>query len=104
MDPAEIEAAAEAFEAAAARGEYFPRAWFDRLAVDDVGRLGRHHLVGVLGREDGREVHRHVGHERRNEFQDVGILSGELTESPDRVQAGEPVVPIAGDFPENVRR
>src|SRR5438105_4923268 len=36
VDPAEIQAAAAAFEAAAARGEYFPQAWFGRLAVDDA--------------------------------------------------------------------
>src|SRR5438067_6192163 len=39
MDPAEIQAAAAAFEAAAARGEYFPQAWFDRLAVDNAYRI-----------------------------------------------------------------
>ncbi len=39
MDPEEIQAAAAAFEAAAARGEYFPQAWFGRLAVDDAYRI-----------------------------------------------------------------
>ena len=32
MNQSEIAAAAQEFEAAQARGEYFPRAWFDRLA------------------------------------------------------------------------
>ena len=32
MSPSEIEAASAAFETAAARGEYFPKAWADRLA------------------------------------------------------------------------
>ncbi|TMJ57086.1 MAG: 2-keto-4-pentenoate hydratase, partial [Alphaproteobacteria bacterium] len=36
MDPAEIEAAAAAFETAAARGEYFLQDWADRLSVDDA--------------------------------------------------------------------
>ena len=39
MDPPEIEAAAAAFEAAAAHGEYFPEAWQDRLSVDDAYRI-----------------------------------------------------------------
>ena len=50
MDPAEIEAAAAAFEAAAAHGEYFPEAWQDRLSVDDAYRilLARLRLRGVV--------------------------------------------------------
>jgi len=36
VDPAEIEAAAAAFETAAARGEYFLQDWADRLSVDDA--------------------------------------------------------------------
>jgi 2-keto-4-pentenoate hydratase len=39
MNPAEIEAAAAAFETAAAHGEYFPQAWADRLAIDDAYRI-----------------------------------------------------------------
>src|SRR5580700_3467046 len=39
MSPSEIEAAAAAFETAAARGEYFPKAWADRLAIDDAYRI-----------------------------------------------------------------
>ena len=50
MDPAEIQTAAAAFEAAAARGEYFPQAWIGRLAVDDAYRmlLARLRLRGVV--------------------------------------------------------
>ncbi|HEY4472435.1 MAG TPA: fumarylacetoacetate hydrolase family protein [Stellaceae bacterium] len=49
MDAAEIEATAAAFEAAAARGEYFPQGWADRLAIDDAYRilLTRLRLRGV---------------------------------------------------------
>jgi 2-keto-4-pentenoate hydratase len=39
MDPSEIAAAVQEFEAAQARGEYFPRAWFDRLSLDDAYRI-----------------------------------------------------------------
>ena len=35
MDQSEIAAAVEEFETARARGEYFPKAWFDRLTLDD---------------------------------------------------------------------
>jgi 2-keto-4-pentenoate hydratase len=50
VDQAEIQATATAFEAAAARGEYFPQAWADRLAVDDAYRilLARLRLRGVV--------------------------------------------------------
>ena len=49
MDPAQIEAAAEAFEAAAARGEYFPQDWAARLTIDDAYciLLARLRLRGV---------------------------------------------------------
>jgi 2-keto-4-pentenoate hydratase len=39
MNPAQVEAAAAAFEAAAARGEYFPVAWAGRLNLDDAYRI-----------------------------------------------------------------
>jgi 2-keto-4-pentenoate hydratase len=39
MDQGEIVAAAEEFEAARARGEYFPRAWFGRLTLDEAYRI-----------------------------------------------------------------
>ena len=49
MEAAEIDATAAAFEAAAARGEYFPQDWADRLAIDDAYRilLARLRLRGV---------------------------------------------------------
>jgi 2-keto-4-pentenoate hydratase len=39
MDERGLVAAAVEFEAARARGEYFPAAWFDRLSLDDAYRL-----------------------------------------------------------------
>src|ERR1700691_3717618 len=39
MDEHELAAAVAEFEAARARGEYFPAAWFDRLSLDDAYRL-----------------------------------------------------------------
>jgi 2-keto-4-pentenoate hydratase len=49
MDQSEIAAAAQEFEAARARGEYFPRSWFDRLTLDDAYRI----LLALNGRGDG---------------------------------------------------
>jgi 2-keto-4-pentenoate hydratase len=49
MDQSEIAAAAQEFEAAQARGEYFPRAWFDRLALDDAYRI----LLALVRRRRG---------------------------------------------------
>jgi hypothetical protein len=39
MNQSEIEAVAQEFETAHARGEYFPREWFDRLSLDDAYRI-----------------------------------------------------------------
>ena len=39
MDDGAFSAAVAEFEAARARGEYFPAAWFDRLSLDDAYRL-----------------------------------------------------------------
>jgi 2-keto-4-pentenoate hydratase len=39
MNDSEIAAAAAEFAAARARGEHFPRAWFDRLDLDDAYRI-----------------------------------------------------------------
>ncbi|MGA8398292.1 MAG: fumarylacetoacetate hydrolase family protein [Stellaceae bacterium] len=39
MDERALAAALTEFEAARARGEYFPAAWFDRLSLDDAYRL-----------------------------------------------------------------
>jgi 2-keto-4-pentenoate hydratase len=50
VNPAEIQAAAAEFEAAAARGEHFPQAWAERLPVDDAYRilLARLRLRGAV--------------------------------------------------------
>ncbi len=39
MDERALSAAVAEFEAARARGEYFPAAWFDRLSLDDAYRI-----------------------------------------------------------------
>ena len=49
MDQSEIAAAVQEFEAAQARGEYFPRAWFDRLTLDDAYRI----LLALIRRRGG---------------------------------------------------
>jgi 2-keto-4-pentenoate hydratase len=54
MNQSEIAAAAQEFEAAQARGEYFPRAWFGRLAVDDAYRL----LLALIRRRHGEGARR----------------------------------------------
>jgi len=53
MDEREI-AAAQDFEAARARGEYFPSAWFDRLALDDAYRI----LLALIRRRPGADGRR----------------------------------------------
>jgi 2-keto-4-pentenoate hydratase len=57
MDEREIAAAATEFEAARAQGEYFPRAWFDRLALDDAYRL----QLALIDRSGARRVGWKVG-------------------------------------------
>jgi 2-keto-4-pentenoate hydratase len=54
MNQSEIGAAAQEFEAAQARGEYFPKAWFDRLAVDDAYRI----LLALIRRRRGEGARR----------------------------------------------
>jgi 2-keto-4-pentenoate hydratase len=54
MDRSEIAAAVQEFEAAQARGEYFPRAWFDRLTLDDAYRV----LLALIGRRRGEGARR----------------------------------------------
>jgi 2-keto-4-pentenoate hydratase len=54
MNESEIAAAAQEFEAAQARGEYFPRAWFGRLAVDDAYRI----LLALIRRRRGEGARR----------------------------------------------
>ena len=57
MDESEIAAAAAEFEAARARGEYFPKAWFDRLALDDSYRI----QLALIRRSGARRVGWKVG-------------------------------------------
>ena len=60
MNHSEIAAAAQEFEAAQARGEYFPKAWFDRLTLDDAYRI----LLALIDRrrgESGRRIGWKVG-------------------------------------------
>jgi 2-keto-4-pentenoate hydratase len=56
MDQSEIAAAAQEFEVARARYEYFPSAWFDRLSLDDAYRI----LLALIGRGRG-EGERRIG-------------------------------------------
>src|SRR6516162_7319219 len=54
MDQGEIAAAVQEFGAAQAREEYFPRAWFDRLALDDAYRI----LLTLIRRRPGEGARR----------------------------------------------
>ena len=57
MNDQELAAAIGEFEAARARGEYFPVAWFDRLPLDDAYRIQR----GLVERSGARRVGWKVG-------------------------------------------
>jgi len=57
MDEQEIAAAAAEFEAARARGEYFPKAWFDRLSLDDAYRI----QLALIRKSGARRVGWKVG-------------------------------------------
>ncbi|HTZ35054.1 MAG TPA: fumarylacetoacetate hydrolase family protein [Stellaceae bacterium] len=57
MNEGELAAAVAEFEAARARGEYFPRAWFDRLSLDDAYRL----QLALIERRGARRVGWKVG-------------------------------------------
>jgi 2-keto-4-pentenoate hydratase len=54
MNQSKIAAAVQEFEAARARGEYFPSAWFDRLTFDDAYRI----LLALIDRRRGGEARR----------------------------------------------
>src|SRR6516225_9822213 len=54
MDASELAAAVSEIEAAQARGEYFPQAWFDRLSLDDAYRI----LLALVGRRRGAGARR----------------------------------------------
>jgi 2-keto-4-pentenoate hydratase len=57
MDDHELAAAVAEFEAARERGEYFPKAWFDRLALDDAYRI----QMALIERRGARRVGWKVG-------------------------------------------
>jgi 2-keto-4-pentenoate hydratase len=57
MNEREIAAATAEFEAARGRGEYFPKAWFDRLSLDDAYRL----QLALIRRRGARRVGWKVG-------------------------------------------
>ena len=57
MDEHELSAAIAEFEAARTRGEYFPKAWFDRLSLDDAYRL----QLALLEHRGARRVGWKVG-------------------------------------------
>ena len=53
----DIEAAVRDFEVARGRGEHFPAAWFDRLALDDAFRI----QLALIRRRAGQPGQRRVG-------------------------------------------
>jgi 2-keto-4-pentenoate hydratase len=57
MDDSALAAAIAEFEAARARGEYFPTAWFDRLSLDEAYRIQR----ALLARRGARQIGWKVG-------------------------------------------
>src|SRR5579863_1436778 len=57
MDANEFAAAVAEFDAARQRGEYFPKAWFDRLSLDDAYRI----QLGLIRRRGTRRVGWKVG-------------------------------------------
>lgn len=57
MNERELSAAVAEFEAARARGEYFPAAWFDRLSLDDAYRL----QLALIDRRGDKRVGWKVG-------------------------------------------
>jgi len=57
MNDRELAAAVAEFEAARTRGEYFPKAWYDRLSLDDSYRL----QLALIRRRGTRRVGWKVG-------------------------------------------
>src|SRR5579883_471578 len=57
MNQEEIARAIEEFAAARQRGEYFPRAWHDRLSLDDAYRI----QLGLVEREAADPARRRIG-------------------------------------------
>ena len=54
MNQSEIAAAVSDIDAAQALGDYFPRAWFDRLTLDDAYRI----LLALVDRRPGAGARR----------------------------------------------
>ena len=69
MDERELLVATAEFEAVRARGEYFPKAWFDRLSLEDAYGL----QLALLQRSGGRRVGWKVGLTARAIQQQFGV-------------------------------
>jgi 2-keto-4-pentenoate hydratase len=69
MDDSELTAAIGEFEAARARGEYFPAAWFDRLSLDDA----YHIQCSLIERSGARQIGWKVGLTARAIQQQFGV-------------------------------
>ena len=57
MNASEIDKAVDEFDAARERGEYFPRAWSDRLSIDDAYRV----QLGLIRRRCATTKQRRIG-------------------------------------------
>jgi 2-keto-4-pentenoate hydratase len=57
MNANEIERAVDEFDQARQRGEYFPKAWFSRLSIDDAYRV----QLGLIRRRRGKAGQRRIG-------------------------------------------
>jgi len=57
MDASEIDRTIDEFETARRRGEYFPKAWFGRLSIDDAYRV----QLGLIGRRRAQTKQRRIG-------------------------------------------
>jgi 2-keto-4-pentenoate hydratase len=97
MNEHEIAAAVAEFEAARARGEYFPAAWFDRLSLDDAYRIQR----ALIERSGARQVGWKVGLTAQAIQQQFGVhepvfgrlLAGGRLDSGHAFSAGELISP-----------
>jgi 2-keto-4-pentenoate hydratase len=57
MNASEVDKTVDEFEAARERGEYFPKAWSDRLSIDDAYRV----QLGLIRRRSAQTGQRRVG-------------------------------------------
>lgn len=69
MNENELSVAIGEFEAARARGEHFPNAWFDRLSLDDAYRL----QLALIDRSGARRIGWKVGLTARAIQQQFGV-------------------------------